>query len=160
MQAQIISLAFQCNLTASASLGLGNHQGEFSFPYLNFTGIYHQSIHGGQGGASGYPHFNETRNHLSSLSANLISTLKNDGLLDSTIVCEITDMGDGDAHGNSDIPLIMAGGGGAIRRGVSNSGGSSYTPLNQLHTAAVALGADQHPNYQGYASSVIPGVLA
>lgn len=160
LQAQIITLAFQCNLTSSASLGLGNHQGEFAFPYLNFTGIYHQSIHGGNGGDPSYPHFRETRAHMSSLSAYLINSLKSAGLLNSTIVCEVTDMGDGDGHGSNNVPLIMAGGGGVIRRGVSNSGSSSYTPLNQIHTAAVALGADEHPRYQGYANSVISGVLA
>ncbi|TVZ40729.1 uncharacterized protein DUF1552 [Alteromonadaceae bacterium 2753L.S.0a.02] len=159
LQAEIIALAFSCNLTASASIAFGNHQGEFAFPYLNFTGIYHASIHGGNDGDPSYPHFSETRNHMSSLSAYTIQALKNQGVLDSTIVCEITDMGNGDAHGSEQVPLIMAGGGGAIQRGVSNAGGSSYTPLNMIHTAAVALNADQHPSYQGYASSVIPGVL-
>jgi len=160
LQADIIALALKCNLTSSASLGLGNHQGEFSFPYLNFTGIYHQSIHGGNGGDSSYPHFTETRRHISEMTVYLIQKLKTEGVLDSTIVMNVTEMGDGDAHSSNDIPLVMSGGGGAIRRGVSNAGGSSYTPLHMLHTAAVALGADQHPSYQGYASSVIPNVLA
>jgi len=65
LQADIIALALKCNLTASCSLGLGNHQGEFSFPYLNFKGIYHASIHGGNDGDPTYPHFSETRAHLS-----------------------------------------------------------------------------------------------
>ncbi|GIX22423.1 MAG: hypothetical protein KatS3mg121_1206 [Gammaproteobacteria bacterium] len=160
LQADIIVLALQCNLTASCSLGLGNHQGEFSFPYLNFTGIYHQSIHGGNNGDPSYPHFSETRAHLSSLSAYLIQRLTETGLIDSTVVCEVTDMGDGDAHSSNDVPLIMAGGGSAVRRGVSNAGGASYTPLHLIHTAAVALNAHQHPLYQGYASDVIPGLLA
>lgn len=160
LQADIIALAFSCNLTASASIAFGNHQGEFAFPYLNFSGIYHQSIHGGNNGDPSYPHFSETRNHMSSLSAYTIKALKDRGVLDDTIVCEVTDMGDGDAHGSAEVPLIMAGGGGAIRRGVSNAGGSSYTPLSMVHTAAVALNAHQHSSYQGYASSVIPGVLA
>ncbi|WP_200911642.1 DUF1552 domain-containing protein [Teredinibacter purpureus] len=159
LQADIITMALECNLTSSCSLALGNHQGEFAFPYLGFDGIYHQSIHGGNAGDPNYPHFSETRSHMSSLSAYLIQSLKNAGILDTTIVCEVTDMGDGDGHGSNNIPLVMAGGGGAIQRGVSNAGGSSYTPLNMIHTAAVALGADQHPDYQGYADSVIPGVL-
>jgi len=160
LQADIIATALSCNLTASCSLGLGNHQGEFAFPYLNFTGIYHQSIHGGNNGDPSYPHFTETRAHMSSLSAYMIGALRDAGVLDTTIVCEVTDMGDGDGHGSNNVPLIMAGGGGAIQRGVSNAGSSSYTPLNMIHTAAVALGADQHPAYQGYANSVIPGVLS
>ncbi len=159
LQAEIITLAFQCNLTSSASIAFGNHQGEFAFPYLNFSGIYHASIHGGNGGDPTYPHYRETRAHMSSLSANVISSLRNAGLIDSTIVCEVTDMGDGDGHGSNNVPLVMAGGGGAIQRGVSNAGGSSYTPLDMIHTAAVALGADEHPAYQGYSNNVIPGVL-
>lgn len=160
LQADIIALALQCNLTASCSLGLGNDGAEFSMPYLDFQDTYHNSIHGGNGGDPTYPHYRETRAHLSSLSAYLIGRLRDAGVLDSTVVCEVTDMGNGDAHGSNDVPLIMAGGGGAIQRGVSNAGGSSYTPLHQIHTAAVALGADQHPDYQGYETDVIPGVLA
>ncbi len=160
LQADIIVLALQCNLTASCSLGLGNHQAEFSFPYLNFNGVYHQSIHGGNGGDPSYPHFRETRAHLSSLSAYLIGALRSAGLLDTTIVCEVTDMGNGDAHSSNDVPLIMAGGGARVRRGVSDSGGSPYTPLHLVHTAAVALRAQEHPSYQRYADSVIPGLLA
>lgn len=160
LQADIIVLALQCNLTSSCSLGLGNHQGEFSMPYLNFQGIYHASIHGGNGGDPTYPHFSETRAHLSSLSAYLIDRLRVSGLLDTTIFCEISDMGDGDGHGSTKIPLIMAGGGGVIRRGLSNAGSENYTVLNMLHTSAAILGADQHPSYQGYADNVVPGLIA
>lgn len=157
LQADIIVLALQCNLTSSASLALGNHQGEFTLPGLNFGGIYHQSIHGGNNGDPSYPHFRETRTHLSTLSVYLIQGLQNAGLLDTTIVCNTTDMGHGDAHGSNDVPLVMSGGGGAIRRGVSNSGGGS--PLDMIHTAAVALNAHQHAAYQGY-GNVLTGVLA
>jgi hypothetical protein len=159
LQADIIALAFQCGLTASASLCFGNDGGEFRMPYLGYTDVYHQSIHGGNNGDSSYPHFRETRAHLSSLSAYAINALRSAGVLNSTIVCEVTDMGNGDSHSSNNVPLIMAGGGGAIQRGVANSGGASYTPLHQIHTAAVALNAHQHPLYQGYQSSVIPGVL-
>ncbi|WP_231759468.1 DUF1552 domain-containing protein [Microbulbifer elongatus] len=159
LQADIIALALECNFTASCSLALGNDGAEFTLPYLNFQNTYHSSIHGGNGGDPTYPHYRETRAHLSSLSASLIGRLRDRGILDSTIVCEVTDMGNGDAHSNTDVPLIMAGGGGAIQRGVSNAGGASYTPLHQIHTAAVALQAHQHPLYQGYESEVIPGVL-
>ncbi len=159
LQSDIIALALRCNLTASCSIAFGNEAAEFSFPYLNYKDVYHQSIHGGNNGDSSYPHFRETRAHLSGLSAYLINKLKNVGVLDSTIVCEVTDMGNGDAHSSNDIPLIMAGGGGAIHRKVSNAGGSSYTPLNQIHTAAVVLNAHQHSAYQKYATEVIPGVL-
>jgi hypothetical protein len=159
LQADIIALALSCNLTASASIGFGNTQAEFAFPYLSFTGIYHQSIHGGNNGDPTYPHFRETRAHMSSLCAYVIQALSNRGVLNSTIVCETNEMGNGDTHGNTQVPVIMAGGGGAIRRGVSNAGSASYTPRHMLHTAAVLLGANQSSLYQGYETSVIPGVI-
>lgn len=159
LQADIIALALECNLTASCSLAFGNDGGTFSMPYLSYKDAYHQSIHGGNGGDPTYPNYRETRGHLSSLSAYTIGRLKARGVLNSTIVCEVTDMGNGDAHSSTNIPLIMAGGGGAIQRGVSNAGGSSYTPLHQIHTAAVALQAHQSSLYQGYQTDVIPGVL-
>jgi len=160
LQADILAMALSCNLTASASIGFGNHQGEFAFPYLNFSGIYHASIHGGNNGDPTYPHFSEARAHMSSLSAYVIQALKTAGVLDSTIVCEFSDMGNGDAHSSTDVPLVMAGGGGAIQRGVSNAGGATYTPMNMIHTSAVVLGVDQDPGYQGYHTEVIPGVIA
>lgn len=159
LQADIIALALECNLTASCSLAFGNDGAEFTLPYLSFKDTYHGSIHGGNGGDPTYPHYRETRAHLSSLSAYMIDRLRTRGVLNSTIVCEVTDMGNGDTHGSNDVPLIMAGGGGAIQRGVSNAGNGSYTPLHQIHTAAVALGANQHPAYQNYETDVIPGVL-
>lgn len=159
LQADILALALSCNLTASASIGFGNTSGEFAFPYLSFSGIYHQSIHGGNGGDPSYPHFRETRRHMSSLCAYVIQALQSRGVLDSTIVCETNEMGNGDTHGSAQVPVVMAGGGGVIRRNVSNAGSASYTPRHMLHTAAVALGAHQSPLYQGYQSSVIPGVI-
>ena len=68
-------------------------------------------------------------------------------------------MGNGDTHGSDNIPLIMAGGGGAIRRGVMAAGGPAYTPLHMIHTGAVLLGADQSGIYQGYQTEVIPGII-
>lgn len=153
--ANIIALALQCNLTASASLVLGNEGGQFAMPYLSYTGIYHQSIHCCGGG----PEFDVTRGHLSAQSANVIQELINKGVINSTIFMEVTDMGDGNAHTSSDIPLIMAGGGGRIQRGVSNAGGGSYTPMNMLSTAGAVLGANQHSAYTYDNVPVIPGVI-
>lgn len=160
LQADILALALSCNLTASASIGFGNTSGEFAFPYLSaFTGIYHQSIHGGNGGDPTYPHYRATRAHMSSLCAYVIQALQTRGVLNSTIVCETNEMGNGDTHGSTQVPVLMAGGGGAIRRQVSNAGNASYTPRHMLHTAAAVLGANQSPLYQGYETSVIPGVI-
>ena len=122
------------------SLAFGNHQGEFRIPELNYTGNYHQSHHGGSNGQANYPYYTEMRNHLGSLTAYAIRRLRDEGILDSTVVVETTDMGNADIHGSSDVPMMIAGGGTSMNRGVSTSAGSSYNQLDVLHTAAQACG--------------------
>ena len=135
------------------SIGFGNHQKEFSIPELNFQGIYHQSIHGGSGGRANYPFYVEMRNHLSSLSAYIIQRLSDQGILDSTVFVEGTDMGHGDLHGSNDVPMMIAGGGSAINRGTTTAG-NGFNNRDLIHTAARALGVNL-----GYGRE-IPGVLA
>jgi hypothetical protein len=159
--ALILATALQCNLTASASLLLGDDQGQFAMPYLpGFQGIYHTSIHGGNNGDTvNWPHFSETRAHVSKQSANVISQLSAKGVLNSTIYMEVTDMGDGNSHTGDHVPLIMAGAGSRITKGVSNAGGPAYTPLNMVATAGALLNATQSPNYDYGQFQVIPGIL-
>ncbi|BDX06589.1 DUF1552 domain-containing protein [Planctobacterium marinum] len=153
LQADIAVAALSCNLTSSISIGFGNHQSEFRLPGLNYQGIYHQSIHGGSNGQANYPYYVEMRNHLGSFTAYLINKLRAAGILDSTVVVETTDMGHADLHSNSDVPLMIAGGGSAINRGVTTAAGSSYDHWDLLHTAAKACNVDL-----GYGKE-IPGVL-
>lgn len=153
LQADIAVAALACGLTSSVSIGFGNHQKEFSIPELNFQGIYHQSIHGGSGGRANYPFYVEMRNHLSSLSAYIIQRLSDQGILDSTVFVEGTDMGHGDLHGSNDVPMMIAGGGSAINRGTTTAG-NGFNNRDLIHTAARALGVNL-----GYGRE-IPGVLA
>jgi hypothetical protein len=153
LQADIAVAALKCNITSSVSIAFGNHQGEFRIPELNYQGNYHQSIHGGSNGQAGYPYYTEMRNHLGSLTAYAIQRLAEEGILDSTIVVETTDMGNADTHGNSDVPMMIAGGGGAIQRGVTTASGGGYNQLDMLHTAALACGVTLNFGQE------IPGVL-
>ena len=115
LQVDTAVLALQCNLTNVVSVMFGNHQSEHAIPTLNFTGDYHQSIHGGQASA-----YRETRAYLSSRVAYLISELERatdefgNSLLDSTLVIQSTDMGDGNAHNSTNCPMMMAGGGSSL----------------------------------------------
>ena len=154
LQADIAVAALKCNITSSVSLGFGNHQGEFRIPELNYTGNYHQSHHGGSNGQANYPYYTEMRNHLGSLSAYAIQRLGEEGILDSTMVVETTDMGNADTHSGTDVPLMIAGGGGAIQRGVTTASGGSYNQLDMLYTAAQACGVTLNFGQE------IPGVLA
>ena len=153
LQADILVAALKCNLTRSCSLAFGNHQGEFRIPELNYKGNYHQSIHGGSDGQPNYPYYVEMRAHLGSLSTYMIERLRAEGLLDSTVVVEVTDMGHADLHGQNDVPMMIAGGGAAINRGTSTAG-AGFNQRDMLHTAARACGVTL-----GY-GRLIPGVLA
>ena len=153
LQADISVAALKCNLTSSVSIGFGNHQSEFRIPELNYTGSYHQSIHGGSNGQANYPYYTEMRQHLGSLTAYAIERLAEEGLLDSTVVVETTDMGHADTHGGTDVPFMLAGGGSAVRRGVTTATGGSYNNWDLLHTAALACGVTLSFGTE------IPGVL-
>ena len=82
------------------------------------------------------------RNHSGSLSAYLINKLRQAGILDSTVVVETTDMGYADKHSKSDVPLMIAGGGSTINRGVTTAAGSNYNHWDLVHTAAKACRVD------------------
>lgn len=153
LQADILVTALSCGLTSSCSVAFGNHQAEFNIPELNYKGIYHQSIHGGSDGQPNYPYYVEMRSHLGSLSAYVIERLRDQGILDSTVVVEVTDMGHADLHSANDVPMLIAGGGSSVNRGISTAG-SGYNQRDMLHTAASACGvALPYGN-------VIPGVLS
>ncbi len=133
LQMDTAVLALSCNLTNVISIMFGNHQSEHAIPELNFTGDYHQSIHGGQSGA-----YEECRAYLSSRVAYLIQKLDNANLLDSTLIIQSTDMGDGNAHSSENAPVMMAGGGSALHGGsVVNAKGSH---MNVFDTATEILG--------------------
>ncbi len=153
LQADIAVAALKCQITSSVSIAFGNHQCEFRIPELSYQGNYHQSIHGGSNGQANYPYYTEVRNHLRSLSAYVIRRLRDADILDSTVVVETTDMGNADTHGASDVPFLLAGGGSAIRRGVTTTTGGSYNQLDVLHPAAAACGVTL-----GFGQT-IPGVL-
>lgn len=153
LQADILVAALSCGLTSSCSLAFGNHQSEFSIPELNYKGPYHQSIHGGSNGQANYPYYVEMRAHLGSLTAYVIDRLRTQGILDSTVVVEVTDMGHADLHSSSDVPMMIAGGGSYVNRGRTTEG-SGYDQRDMLHTAANACGVNLPYG------RVIPGVLS
>jgi len=133
LQVDTAVLALSCNLTNVVSIMFGNHQSEHAIPELNFSGDYHQSIHGGQAGA-----YEECRAYLSARMAYLITELDKAGLLDSTLVIQSTDMGDGTAHSSEFAPVMMAGGGMALKGGSVIDAKNSH--MNVFDTATEILG--------------------
>jgi len=137
LQVDTAVMALSCNMTNVVSIMFGNHQSEHAIPELNFTGDYHQSIHGGQGN---YP---ETRTYLTERLAYLIEQLSaakdelGNSLLDSTLIIQSTDMGDGNAHTSKLAPVMMAGGGSGLNGGSVVECGSH---MNVFDTATEILG--------------------
>jgi len=117
LQTENAILALNCNITRVVTLQLGTHQADFAVTGLR--GDYHSSIHSGD-----VDYYASYRTYFTGLVAHLIQRLKetddHDGsgsLLDSTLIVQVTDMGDGNSHGAEDAPFMMAGGGDAINRG-------------------------------------------
>lgn len=138
LQVDTAVLAMKCNLTNVVSIMFGNHQSEHAIPELNYTADYHQSIHGGN-----VDTYIETRAYLTERLVYLMNALKNtlddngQPLLDSTLVLQSTDMGDGNSHGSVNAPIMLAGGGSAINRGQVVELGRH---TNMFDTATEALG--------------------
>jgi hypothetical protein len=138
--ANIAALALSCNLTASVCLQLGSDDGLFQLPQF-YSDTYHNSIHGTA--FNQYVPWNNTRGHLSELSANVITELTNKNVINNTIFMEISDMGHGDQHTMNDVPIILAGGNGRIQRNVANAANNNVNTRNLMATVGAALGCQQ-----------------
>lgn len=156
LQMDTAVLALSCGMTNVVSIMLGNHQSEHAIPTLNFTGDYHQSIHGGQAG-----NYEEARTYLTERLAYLIKQLASSkdengvSLLDSTLVIQSTDMGHGNLHSSADAPIMMAGGGSALNGGsIVNCGAHT----NVFDTATEILGLTDSVHQFG--TGALSGVIA
>lgn len=150
LHTDIIVLALNCNLTASVSIAFGtdahNH-------YLDKLGRNSHDSH----------HFNLNNliadiAYMQGLTKNLLDKLSAAGLLSTTIVTQVSDMGHPDVHGNIDVPMLVAGGGIAGGR-VLNVGKKTQSELYQ--TIGLKLRADQSPygaNFRTWSTSTIPNL--
>ena len=87
------------------------------------------------------------------LGARTLVRAKEEGVLNSTVVTQVTDMGDARAHNNTNVPLFVAGGGNAVQRGrVTNASGK--TSANLFQTVSNILGANQHPDARNWGSTI------
>lgn len=110
-------MALKCNLTRVVTIQMGTHQSDFAVTGL--SGDYHSSIHSGD-----LDYYASYRTYFSARMAHLISRLVEEDdpaggkMIDSTLVVQVTDMGDGNAHTGSDAAYMVVGGGTAVNRGV------------------------------------------
>jgi hypothetical protein len=151
LQTDIIVLALSCNLTASVSIAFGNDAHNHIFDKLGGRSS-HQSHHFNQA------QYTEDIAYMQSLTKNLLDKLNAQGLLSSTVVTQMSDMGLADAHGNDDVPMLVAGASIAGGRVVEMGG---KTQADIFHTLALKMRADQSPNstaYRNWGGTVIAGL--
>ncbi len=116
LQTENAILALKCNITRIVTIQLGSDQADFSV--TGFSEQYHSAIHGGN-----LDNYAAYRAYFSERVAHLIRRLKEEDdpaggkLIDSTLVVQVTDMGDGGAHTATDAAYMFAGGGSAVNRG-------------------------------------------
>ena len=156
LQVDTAVLALKCNFTNVVSIMFGNHQSEHAIPELSYTADYHQSIHGGN-----VDTYVVTRSYLTERLAYVINALKNttddtgEPLLNSTLVLQSTDMGDGNSHSSEYAPIMMAGGGSAINSGQVVDLGRH---LNMFDTVTEVLGLGNEIGNLG--TGPVTGVIA
>jgi hypothetical protein len=115
LQVENAVLALKCDITRVATIQLGTHQSDFSV--TGKSGDYHGAIHSGS-----YDAYANYRAYFSERVAHLIQRLRDTDdpaggkMIDSTLVVQVTDMGDGGAHTGTDAPFMFAGGGSAVKR--------------------------------------------
>jgi hypothetical protein len=151
LHSDIIVLALNCNLTASVSIAFGDDTHNHIFDALGGR-MSHLSHHFNQA------LFNEDMAYMQGLTKNLLDKLSAAGLMSSTIVTQVSDMGDPDQHGNSNVPMLVGGAGISGGR-VLDIGGMSQVNLYQ--TIGLKLRADQSPGaaaYRNWEVSPIPGL--
>jgi hypothetical protein len=156
LQMDLAVLALNANQTRVVSVMLGNHQSEIMADEWDWNNIYHQSIHGSSGDSA----YIETRSYLTERLAYLIEKLRTttdasgNPLLDSTLVVQVTDMGEGNGHTSDRAPMCLAGGGSAVQRGQVTTSGP-HTNILDTVTELVGL-TDTVPSYgSGALNSVI-----
>lgn len=149
----LVILALSCNLTASASLAFGTDAHNHYFDKLGRAS--HDSHHNQQNLPLLYP---EDITYMQSLSKYLMDGLDAKGLFNSTILTQVSDMGDANGHGGTDVPMFTMGAG--IKGGQKvNTGGKDKEELFQ--TIGLKLKADQSPNgalFRKWSASTIAGI--
>lgn len=148
LQSDIIVLALNCNLTASVSMAFGDDTHNHIFDKLGGR-MSHQSHHFNQ------TQFDEDIAYMQGLTKYLLDKLDTVGLLGTTIVTQVSDMGDPDQHGNTDVPMLVVGGGISGGR-VLDVGKASQASLYQ--TLGLKLRADQSPGGTAYRNWEVPTI--
>ncbi len=151
LQSDIVTLALSCGMTASVSIAFGTDAHNHIFDKL-----------GGRSSHSSH-HFNQAQYtediaYMQSLTKYLLDKLEAAGVLSTTYVTQVSDMGDANSHGNDDVPMLVAGGGISGGRVLDIAG---KTQIEIYQTLGQKLRADQSPYgaaYRNWGVSTISGL--
>lgn len=154
--------AFRCDLTRVITFGYEHTVTEQTHPWLGFNDGYHQAItHHQPTRAADYAAVNQW---LVSQLAYLLDQLKaaSEGagtLLDNTVVYFSSEMGFGNGHDGTDLPMIVGGGrGGMIPRQGRLLGRPGHGNGNVLVALMRAMGVSMSNFGDGY-TQALPGLL-
>ena len=153
LHADIAALALSCNLTASVSVAFGTDAHNHFFDVLGRES--HQSHHNQGNQPQAY---HDDIIYMQGLTRYLLDRIEQRGLFSTTIVTQVSDMGDADSHGNSNVPMLVAGAGINGARVVDVAG---RTQSDLYQTIGLKLRADQSPNgtaFRNWTSATIPGL--
>jgi len=146
IMSDLMVLAFQTDSTRVATFMVGNGGSNRSYPEIGVRGAHHQISHHGKDPkkVDGIRRIN--RYHVEQL-AYLLSRLKavpeGDGtLLDNTMICYGSGIGDGNRHNHDNLPVLLAGNAGGTVRSGRHVRYERWTPLNDLYLSMLErLGA-------------------
>lgn len=153
LQSDIITAAFRCGITNVFTLQLGWHQATWFGHDTNFSGDHHNSCHAAPATDNA-----EMTNYLSRCVAYLIQRLMDEDdpgspgnkLIDSTVVVQVTDMGDGQDHSGGRGPSMVATRMPSFQQGTVTSGGNNYEVLEAV-VEGLGLGAHKGTNVDAHA---------
>lgn len=157
LMSEIAVLALSCNLTASASIAFGTDEHLHFLDAVAKPRASHDSHHN-QGNPNYAGFYDEDVAYYMSLTKQLIDKLEAKGLLSSTILTQVSDMGNVDAHSGQNTPFLVAGGG--ARGGVLDVSGLTQTALFQ--TVGLQLRANQGPNgaaFRNWGAATMAGLF-
>ncbi len=133
----LMTLAFQCDLTRVATFMMENPFNRRSFSFLGVSGNHHELSHHG-GSASKHAALEKINvwevQQFAYFLGKLRAVQEADGtLLDNSTIMFTSEFGDGDDHYHRDLPVLLAGrGGGAFKPG-RHIRLASQTPLANLY---------------------------
>ncbi|MFK7777040.1 MAG: DUF1552 domain-containing protein [Gimesia sp.] len=135
----LLVLAFQTDTTRIATFMVGNAGSNRTYPMVGVNSGHHELSHH-RNDEKKIANIQKIDEYLTSQFAYFLKRLKstpegNSNLLDNSMICYGSAIGDGNRHSHHDLPIILAGkGGGSIKTG-SHLQVPTKTPLSNLYVS-------------------------